>query len=1197
MALTDHAAKQQVSGEEAARGAAVGGVPREGPDGGRGTERGGGAPFARPEDLHAFRRLVERATNDPAARRHAHAAAERVATGTRAEYAAYLRSVAEGRALGRFPARTASVAGAGFGAVGLTVELASGAGPAMAVGMGALVSVAAVGGALLHQPRHVRRAAAERTARERRRIWLAAMERTLKEQFSEGQALFETPPHAETPDTTAGQDHSGPSAAPHDTADPEALPEAGAASRLHSPPARGGDPRVGPHATVTGGRPSSTGGPEPASEHPNGMSPSGDVAPEGGAAHGTGTPEEVPGGPSGEGAPDAPPASSRRLPLPRRDRTPTSASLHLPVRRGPFLGRDSALARVSGWARPDGAPGGLPSPCVVVLHGPPGAGRTALAVAAAELLGERYHSRCLVSLRGGGAEAGDDAAAPLSTRDALLRLLNQLGAPKQDLLFRDPASRDTHVRRLRQQYQEHLTHQPAVLILDDAADAAQVRPLVPVRSPSLVLITSREPLDLGDQFTTHRLAVGALTDAEAEELFAAVAGREPGSAGDRALLRAAQGLPLALCMAGAAVARGAGAGDPFGGPEDPQAVLRYGYLTLEPVAQQLFRRLALIGSGTLGAAAAAALLDPDDSPAAGGKATQRAAATHLDALCRARMVEEVSGGRFRLPDMLRAFALRQLAEEDSAQQRSAAQERLVRDYAELAERVIHRVEGASSARTVRSMLRSAPGASRVPFRRGDEGLPAALNWLDEESGLITAALRQADDVDPAAVQRLVEALCDYCLLRGDLYRLGEIAELARGLGEPVVRSVRLRTGIAARQLGQLDRARTTLSSLVSVYREGHNEAGAARALCSLGITLHHRGNLPEATAKLREALELQQPEDQRGDRAWTLHALGAVLRDRGELDEAWRLLHEAQRLHEETESLHGQAWTCLQLGQVHLRIGEVAEAEEQLWLSQELYRMTRDARGEAWALTQLGRARLLRGEAERAVLELNGARTRHREQEDARGEAWTLYYLGQALEDAGRLDRAEDALSRARHMFSTMGDRYGHACARHHFGRVTRDRLAGRSGSLRNTGFARQLLHEARQDFRAVGLPHGEAWSCVELAVVDAGCGRISRAVDVLQDARELFDGLRDGRGASWATFLLCTLAPLTSDDGLRTAHETLAGLLEAPGCHPTVREHARRWMDGPWLETHGDGPWPVWRLGLTPSRGARDVMGTPIRG
>ena len=100
-------------------------------------------------------------------------------------------------------------------------------------------------------------------------------------------------------------------------------------------------------------------------------------------------------------------------------------------------------------------------------------------------------------------------------------------------------------------------------------------------------------------------------------------------------------------------------------------------------------------------------------------------------------------------------------------ERAAAHERLIRSYADLANTVIRLVEGKTSTRAGRF------------GQHGFASLELALRWLDEESSFITAALRDSEGVDRAAVQALLGALCDYCLLRGDLYRLGEISEMAQ----------------------------------------------------------------------------------------------------------------------------------------------------------------------------------------------------------------------------------------------------------------------------------------------------------------------------------------------------------------------------------------------------------------------------------
>ncbi|WP_327115270.1 tetratricopeptide repeat protein [Streptomyces sp. NBC_01341] len=857
----------------------------------------------------------------------------------------------------------------------------------------------------------------------------------------------------------------------------------------------------------------------------------------------------------------------------------------LPAVDGPFAGRRAELAEIARWVHAARAATET-RPTVVVLHGAPGSGRTTLAVRAAHALKDQFRGACVVDLR--GAVAGE---APLATRDALLHLLNRLGAPREQLLFRERTSAEQQVRRLSELYHQHLTGTPVTIVLDDATDAAQVRTLLPERSDSLVLVTAREPLALPDDIPAgvHHLPVGALDAAGSEELLRESAQDAEDGPYDypstEAVVELCGGLPLALRTAGsslgsrnrAELAAALGAYGPVA-PVERALWLRY---TDQPEnARRLLRRLALAGRASLGAAAAASLLSSDEQEA--GRL--------LDSLAGAGLLVHVRGARYRLHDLVRDFALARLLDEEPAADRTAAQERLIQNYAELADAVIRMVDGKMSTRAGQF------------GSHGFSSLDAALRWLDDESSFITSALRHAEGVDQAAVLHLLGALCDYCLLRGDLYRLGEISELTQAVDHGLLeRSVQWRTGIAARQLGELDKARTTLSSVVGLYREAQNDAGAALALCSLGITLHHQGNLAEAAARLREALALQASPEQAEDRAWTLHALAAVERDRADLPEAMTLLDTALTLHREGESLHGEAWSHFQLGQVCLRLGEVARAEEELTTALDLYGRTRDERGEAWALTQLGRARLMEDEPAPAVERLRGALARHRANEDARGEAWTRYYLGQALEEDGATDQAVRELERARTMFSRMRDVYGLACARHHSGRVTRDQRAAQTGNLRNSGFARQLLADARADFRRIGVPHGEAWACLDLALIDGGNDRAAQALELCGEAVTLFASYGDVRGGDWAAFLRCTLLPYASpggsEVGTAVAQQELAELTAAAhplrdgrleSCAEAFRVVLNRGIDL-------DDGWQAWRLGLTPSRHAREVMGVPV--
>ncbi|MCM2389235.1 tetratricopeptide repeat protein [Streptomyces albipurpureus] len=856
---------------------------------------------------------------------------------------------------------------------------------------------------------------------------------------------------------------------------------------------------------------------------------------------------------------------------------------HLPEASGTFTGRRDAMAQITQWVQA-GRASTETKPTVVVVYGERGSGRTALAVRAAHHLKDQFRGACVVGLRG-------DSEHPLATRDALLHLLNRLGAPREQLLFRERSSTQQQVRRLGELYHQQLTGLAVTVILDDAGDPEQVRTLIPERSDSLVLVTARTRLELPADTPAwvHQLPVEALDSAGAEELLR---GGEPepswGVYDAQSVQRVRDlcgGLPLALRIAGSSLGSRtaeqlASALEEYGpvGPVERALWLRY---TDQPdQARGLLRRLALAGRASLGAAAAAALLSAEEQEA------QRL----LAELTAAGLIDQVRGDRYRLHDSVRAFARARLLEEEAADERTAAQGRLIQNYADLAGAVIRMVDGKLSTRAGQF------GA------HGFSSLESALRWLDDESSFITSALRHAEGVDQQTVLNLLGALADYCLLRGDLYRLGEISELAQSVNQGLLeRSVQWRTGIAARQLGELDKARSTLSSVVGLYREAQNDSGTALALCSLGITLHHQGNLTEAAARLTEAIGLQSAPEQDEDRAWSLHALAAVRRDQAHLAEALSLLATALELHRQGESVHGEAWTQFQLGQVCLRMGDVPRADAALRTALDLYGQTGDVRGGAWALTQLARGRLVDGDPAPAVDQLRQALSRHRENEDARGEAWTLYYLGQALEERGDGDQAVRELERSRTMFSRMRDVYGLACARHHSGRLTRDQRAAQTGNLRNSGFARQLLVDARADFRRIGVAHGEGWSALELALIDAGNSKAQQALGLCDEAVELFASYGDERGGDWARFLRCTLLPFASPGGTEVgavvAQQELAQLREAghpardgklEDCAQTLAVMLER---GVRLE---DG-WQAWSLGMVPNRHAREVMGVPV--
>lgn len=260
----------------------------------------------------------------------------------------------------------------------------------------------------------------------------------------------------------------------------------------------------------------------------------------------------------------------------------------------------------------------------------------------------------------------------------------------------------------------------------------------------------------------HQLPVEALDEAGTEELLSAAAQNSSApydAQSSEPIRELCGGLPLALRIAGSSLgtrtprrlATDLGAYGPAG-PVERALWLRY--TDQSDPARRLLRRQALAGRASLGAAAAAASLLATGEP----EATR-----HLTALARAGLIDHVRGNRYRLHHLVRAFAQAQLLDKEEPTERTAAHKRLIVTYAELADSVLRLVDGKMSTRSDRF------------GPHGFTSLDEALRWLDDESGFITAALRHTEGVNQAAVLNLPGALCDCCLLRGDLYRLGEIS--------------------------------------------------------------------------------------------------------------------------------------------------------------------------------------------------------------------------------------------------------------------------------------------------------------------------------------------------------------------------------------------------------------------------------------
>ncbi|MET9494288.1 helix-turn-helix domain-containing protein [Streptomyces sp. NPDC006552] len=326
-----------------------------------------------------------------------------------------------------------------------------------------------------------------------------------------------------------------------------------------------------------------------------------------------------------------------------------------------FVGREHELARLLALAAssvPDegGAPPG--HPVTVAVSGPPGTGKTTLALHAARTLADCFPDGQLVlDLRGLDDEPPDPA-------ELMHTVLRALQVPDRDLAQAGPQGHPALYRQL-------LADHRVLLVLDNARDEAQVRPLLPGAGAAMVVVTSRRMLTGLE--SVHRLPLGALGPEESAAFLTALVGAERAAADPAALAEVADHcdhLPLALRVAGNWLATRTGwslrrLADRLALDERRLDALAAGdlrvsaafdlsYRQLTPAAARLFRRLSLVPGADTGAPAAARLTgqrlcDAEDT---------------LEELVEAGLL----GGdqdRYRLHDLLCLFARTRLtAEED-----------------------------------------------------------------------------------------------------------------------------------------------------------------------------------------------------------------------------------------------------------------------------------------------------------------------------------------------------------------------------------------------------------------------------------------------------------------------------------------------------------------------------------------------------
>jgi tetratricopeptide (TPR) repeat protein len=671
-----------------------------------------------------------------------------------------------------------------------------------------------------------------------------------------------------------------------------------------------------------------------------------------------------------------------------------------------FTGRAAELAQLGRLLPPERTRQREAAPVICALDGPAGIGKTALAVRFAHQVAHRFpDGQLYVNLRG-----FDPSGAPLGPGEVLRGLLGALGiAP--DLMPADVQARSALFRSL-------LSGKAMMLLLDNARDAEQVRPLLPAGPGCLVIVTSRSQLTgLIAREAARPLTLDVLTLDEAIALLIARIRRQSADAEYSAVAELAHlcaGLPLALVIVAARAAIRPGVsltaiaselrqarslldslatGD---AATDIRTVFSWSYEQLPDSAARVFRLLGLHPGPDFTAFAAASLADipPTD------------AQVHLRALSTANLLFERLPGRFTFHDLLRAYAADLANAPQPSYDARRALGRLI-DYhlstAAIAMDLLHPAEGHRRPRV------SLPAVSPP----GIDNREAALTWLDGERSCLVAIIAYAATHEwhrhaillSATVERYLEGRHHHEGLAVHGHARNAARQLADRDGE--ADAVRALGAVHWRQ-GSHDEAADHFRRALALYCHTNNQRGQARCLLVLGSMEADKGRYSPAVRHLEDSLALfRRWGDGPGESA-ALNNLADTLQRSGHTTQATGYLGQALALSRRDGDHNTEAQALQTLGEIEQRSGQTDQAAEHYQQALTIFRQLGHLRGEAWIMASLGTICNQIGRPEQAAQHHQQAIVLAQQADDRVGEAVARNGLG---EDAYAMGWAAQALS------------------------------------------------------------------------------------------------------------------------------------------------------------------------------------------
>ncbi|HEY4454957.1 MAG TPA: tetratricopeptide repeat protein [Pseudonocardiaceae bacterium] len=640
-------------------------------------------------------------------------------------------------------------------------------------------------------------------------------------------------------------------------------------------------------------------------------------------------------------------------PAPPRRRGPAQLPADLPI----FTGRDSELVQLRALVE---APAGaaLPETVITVVSGMAGVGKSTLAVRLAHDVAPRFpDGQLYLNLRG-----FDQARAEIEAPDAIRQLLETQGIAPDKIPASPIAQADL--------YRGMLQGKRMLILLDNARDAEQVRPLLPNGPGSMVIVTSRNRLfGLVTSVGAHFLPLDVLSPAQSRAFLAARLGadrlaKEPIAVDE--LIARSGGLPLALAIVAARAAvrpgfplaaiadelRTDGGLDAFADVDpatDTRSVFSWSLRAVTPAAGQLFLLLGLHPG-------------PDFAPPVAAALTGmpvRNARMVLNELSYAHLVAEYVPGRFTQHDLLRAYAA-ELASDEDAELVRAATMRMLDHYLHAANEAIRTI---APHRPRPTLPPPHEGANVPEFADG----PAADAWLSAERpvliALIEMAAQRGFDTHAWQLANVLDRLLDRQGRWQDQLVIQHIAlTAAQRSGELAgVAAATRAIGFTNGRLGDYRQSRADLERALALFTELDDAHGVAESHRLLAFQANANGDHDAALAHYESAMDIYRLAEDEAFQAAVYNEVGWTHILLGDYQLALTRCQEALILHTKLGDDSGAAADWDSLGYAHHHLGQYHEAIACFDTGIRLYQHTGDRALEADTLLHLGDSELALG--------------------------------------------------------------------------------------------------------------------------------------------------------------------------------------------------------------------------------------------